>query len=267
MRDAGVPFDDRGLAYGDGVFETALVRDGRAMLWDYHLARLARGCKRLGFACPNREELAALPGLAGPGQQVLKLIVTRGSGGRGYLAPQPAEPRWRWHSAAFEPAASRWQQGVTLRLCHLALGRQPTLAGIKHLNRLENVLARREWDDPEIAEGVLCDEGGNVIEATCMNLFWAHGARLETPALDACGVAGTLREALLERLPIAAVTVDVDRLLQADVVWAGNSVQGVWPVRRLLDAEGRELRVWTMNAAHRELQNVAHDLLGYPRFA
>ncbi|WP_129141648.1 aminodeoxychorismate lyase [Modicisalibacter coralii] len=265
MRDADVPFDDRGLAYGDGVFETALVRDGRAMLWDYHLARLARGCERLGFACPDRDELAALPALAGPGQRVLKLLVTRGSGGRGYLAPQPAEPRWRWRSAAFEPAPTRWAQGVTLRLCRLTLGRQPALAGIKHLNRLENVLARREWDDPEIAEGVLCDEGGNVIEATCMNLFWKHGECLETPALDACGVAGTLREALLERLPIAAVTAGVDRLLEAEEVWVGNSLQGVWPVRRLLDPQGRERRVWTVSEAHRALQNAAHELLGYPR--
>ncbi|KXS39455.1 MAG: 4-amino-4-deoxychorismate lyase [Halomonadaceae bacterium T82-2] len=266
MQDDGVPFDDRGLAYGDGVFETILVRDGRPTLWEAHLARLRRGCERLGIPCPEQAMLAALPPRAGPGLAVLKLIVTRGSGGRGYLPPAEPEPRYRWRMTPFAPQEIRWREGVTLRLCDLRLARQPALAGIKHLNRLENVLARREWDDPAIAEGVLLDMAGHVVEATSMNLFWCREGRWETPVLDACGVAGTLRETLCERLPITSVAAGADALTQAESLWVGNSVQGLWPVRRLLDARGGELRAWPVAPrAARVLQDAGHDLLRYPR--
>ncbi|MBZ9568683.1 aminodeoxychorismate lyase [Modicisalibacter tunisiensis] len=266
MQDDGVPFDDRGLAYGDGVFETVLVRDGRPLLWDAHVARLRRGCERLGIPCPEHDLPAALPGRAGSGLAVLKLIVTRGSGGRGYLPPVEPQPRYRWRVTPFAPRETAWREGVTIRLCDLRLARQPALAGIKHLNRLENVMARREWDDPAIAEGVLLDTEGHVVETTSMNLFWHRAGRWETPALDACGVAGTLREGLRERLPIAVVTAGVDALMQADSLWVGNSVQGLWPVRRLLDARGVERQAWPVpSTSARILQDAAHELLGYPR--
>ena len=110
-----MPFDDRGLAYGDGLFETVLVRDGRPLLWDYHVARLQRGCALLGIDAPADESLAALPAEAGPGLAVLKLIVTRGSGGRGYQAPAEPEPRLRWQLSAFEPRPEHWRHGVAVR--------------------------------------------------------------------------------------------------------------------------------------------------------
>lgn len=172
MSEAALPLNDRGLAYGDGVFETVLVRDGTPLLWDAHLARLTRGCERLGFPAPQRDELDPLPARAPAGLSVLKLIVTRGSGGRGYMAPADPEPRLLVQHLPFAPAESRWREGVRVRHCALRLGIQPRLAGLKHLNRLENVLARDEWSDPDIAEGLLCDSEGRIIEATCMNLFW-----------------------------------------------------------------------------------------------
>ncbi|WP_111412375.1 aminodeoxychorismate lyase [Billgrantia lactosivorans] len=261
---AWVPVDDRGLAYGDGLFETVLVRDGEPLLWARHMARLAWGCRTLGIAMPASTVLDGLPGQAGAGLRVLKLIVTRGSGGRGYLAPSSAEPRLLWQVDDFTPQAQRWESGVRVRHCRLALGIQPALAGLKHLNRLENVLARGEWDDPEVAEGLLRDSRGNLVEATCMNLFWRRHGRLETPRLDGSGVAGTLRAALLERLEISEVARGPEALVDAEAVWLGNSVQGVWPVVRLDDAEGSPLGSWRLGRAHRAFQDEAHALLGYP---
>ncbi len=258
------PLDDRGAAYGDGLFETVLVRDGRPRLWDEHLARLARGCHVLGLPLPAEHRLAAPLAEAPPGLAVLKLMLTRGSGGRGYRAPATPEPRLRWQLAPFTPAVARWQEGVRVRHCALRLGIQPRLAGLKHLNRLENVLARAEWDDDEVAEGLLCDSDGRLVEATAMNLFWRRAGLLETPRLDRCGVAGTLREALIERLEVREVDILPEALEAAEAVWLGNSVQGVWPVTRLDDATGRPLLRWRLSASHRAFQAEAHRLLGYP---
>ncbi len=259
-----VPLDDRGLAYGDGLFETVLVRDGQALLWDEHVARLARGCRALALPPPDMARLARLPARAGMGLKVLKIILTRGSGGRGYLPPDPSRPRLRWQVADFAPQPDRWRDGVRVRHCRLQLGRQPALAGIKHLNRLENVLARREWRDAEVAEGLLCDSAGQLVEATTMNLVWRRDGRLETPCLARCGVAGTLRDALMARQAIAQVSCGPEVLAEAEALWLLNSVQGVWPVARLDDAEGVELRRWCIDDAHRSLQAMAHELLGYP---
>ncbi|MFQ3786962.1 aminodeoxychorismate lyase [Halomonas sp. A29] len=259
-----IPADDRGLAYGDGLFETVLVRDGEPRLWHQHMDRLARGCRALGIPMPDSADLDGLPPLSGTGLKVLKLMLTRGSGGRGYLPPSLAEPRLLWQVSDFMPQTRHWEAGVRVRHCELRLGIQPLLAGLKHLNRLENVLARSEWDDPEVAEGLLCDSHGSLVEATCMNLFWHRQGQLETPRLDGCGVAGTLRAALMERLPIMEVTREPEVLADAEAVWLGNSIQGLWPIVRLDAADGTLLRRWRLGGLHRRLQREAHELLGYP---
>ncbi|MEQ7871482.1 aminodeoxychorismate lyase [Chromohalobacter salexigens] len=267
MGDEAVPFDDRGLAYGDGLFETVLVRDGQPVLWQAHMARLARGADRLGLPMPAAETLNALPGRAEGGLQVLKLLVTRGSGGRGYAVPDTPRPRLRWRFSPFAPMPRRWREGVHVRLCHLRLGHQPLLAGIKHLNRLENVLARREWQAPEIAEGLLRDQQDRLVEATSMNLVWRRHGRLETPSLTACGVEGTLLSTLREHLPIHACDAGIDALIEAEAAWVLNSVQGAWPLARLDDAQGGCLKRWSMGTEHRQLQRHAQALLGYPASA
>lgn len=259
----GWPLDDRGAAYGDGLFETVLVRDGQPQLWLAHLGRLHRGCAVLGIPPPEPDALERLLMGAPAGLQVLKLVLTRGSGGRGYRPPQPAEPRLRHQWLPFAPNTRRWAEGVRVRLCHLRLGIQPLLAGLKHLNRLENVMARAEWDDDATAEGLLMDSDGRLVEATAMNLFWQRGDRLETPWLGRCGVAGTLRDTLLERLDIVEVDAGVDTLVSANAAWIGNSVQGVWPVQRLDDAEGAALARWPLSHVHRDFQAQAHALLGF----
>nr|WP_299239592.1 aminodeoxychorismate lyase [uncultured Halomonas sp.] len=262
--DASVPVDDRGFAYGDGLFETVLIRDGKPLLWREHMARLARGCERLAMVAPERHVLDALPTEAGPGLHVLKIVVTRGSGGRGYLPPASPRTRLRWQLSPFAPREDHWRDGVRVRLCALQLGCQPRLAGLKHLNRLENVLARQEWCDDRIAEGLLCDSDGMLVEATCMNLFWLRNGCLETPLLDRCGVAGTLRAALLAKRQVKEVSCPVGVLNTLEALWIGNSVQGLWPVTRLEDASGSLVMRWVISDVHRTFQSAAHELLGYP---
>ncbi|WP_043526707.1 aminodeoxychorismate lyase [Litchfieldella xinjiangensis] len=262
--DTAVPFDDRGLAYGDGVFETVLVRDGVPLLWEHHLARLTRGCHRLGITLPTPEALNAPFAHAERGLAVLKLIVTRGSGGRGYALPEAPECRLRWRIVPFTPNTSAWHGGVRIRHCALRLSRQPALAGLKHLNRLENVLARAEWTDDRVEEGLLCDEKGWIVEATSMNLFWQREGRLETPSLTACGVAGTLRAALRKELAIDEVERGPEALSLSEALWVGNSVQGLWPVTRLDDTQGNVVATWSLSPSHRRFQNVGQRLLGYP---
>ncbi|HYQ72065.1 MAG TPA: aminodeoxychorismate lyase [Gammaproteobacteria bacterium] len=241
--DAG----DRGLLYGDGVFETMAVHDGRVSSWPRHMARLQAGCKRLGIPGVDTLQLAQEADvlLAGAGQCVLKLIVTRGSGGRGYRVPEEVLPRrilqlLPWPD--FPSAAA--DAGVAVRLCKARLCHNPRLAGIKHLNRLDQVLARQEWDDPQIAEGLLLDVDGRLVEGTMSNLFLVRDQRLMTPDLCRCGVAGIMRSIVLEHAARLSLTVrvqplDMADLLAAEEVFICNSLVGIWPVSSI---DGRPYR-------------------------
>lgn len=263
LSDDQVPFDDRGLAYGDGLFETVLLRSGVPVLWRYHTARLVLGCQRLDIPLPCQTALdASWQGGATAELEVLKLLLTRGSGGRGYAQPDEVTPRLLSRRTSFQPSVKRWQQGVTVRLCDLRLSRQPRLAGIKHLNRLENVLARQEWSDPAVAEGMLADSDGFVVEATSMNIFWQQAGQVFTPFVDQCGVAGTLRAALIDQGAVTQASLSLDQLTNVEQLWVANSVQGVWPVTTLLAADGSLLRRWPVSTTD-PLQRLAHQLLGY----
>lgn len=259
-----VPFDDRGLAYGDGVFETVLLRDGQPVLWPYHRARLRHGCRVLDIEPPDDTALNTCWQVPASGLEVLKLVFTRGSGGQGYALPDSPAPRLMSRRMSFAPATSRWR-GVDVCLCTLRLARQPALAGIKHLNRLENVLARREWQSEDIAEGLLADTEDNLVEATAMNVFWrAHGA-FYTPSLKACGVAGTLRAALLARGDVRVSSLSVKALLSdasVEQLFVGNSIHGLWPVNTLTTPAGETLRRFS-SPFDLSLQTTAHRLLGY----
>ncbi|WP_249978747.1 aminodeoxychorismate lyase [Vreelandella olivaria] len=257
-----VPFDDRGLAYGDGIFETVLLRAGQPVLWRYHHARLVLGCQRLNIPLPSPERLQATwSHKPETGLEVLKLILTRGSGGRGYQPPGTMVPRLVSHRMPFMSNTERWQ-GVSVRICKLRLSHQPLLAGIKHLNRLENVLARQEWQDHTIAEGLLGDVDGNLIEATSMNVFWQQAGQIFTPPLERCGVAGTLRAALLDLGMVREAAIALKALPDVERLWVANSVQGVWPVNELLSDTGDVLRSWPQEGRDR-LQTCGHRILGY----
>ncbi|WP_137817843.1 aminodeoxychorismate lyase [Pseudomonas sp. 2FG] len=257
-----LPVKDRGLAYGDGLFETIAVKHGRPQLLERHLARLSEGCARLAIPCDEgliRTELLAFSAVLGEG--VAKLILTRGDGVRGYAPPQAAHSRriLQGSSAPAYPTVNA-EQGVRLFPCATRLAEQPLLAGLKHLNRLEQVLARAEWQDLEHAEGLMLDVSGRVIEGVYSNLFLVKDGVLLTPDLSRSGVAGVMRAELLSQaerlaLPVAVREISTVELLEADEVFLCNSLYGVWPVRAL---QGHD---WLVGPLTRKLQTIARDLL------
>lgn len=232
-----VAVNDRGLAYGDGLFETLRVRHGRIALIDLHLARLQRGVQRLRLnADLSQIEVECRDLAARMGQGVLKLQLTRHAGLRGYAIPAEAgTTRILQSLPAVEYPPENALMGVSLYPCQTRLARQPLLAGIKHLNRLEQVLARSEWTDPQYAEGLVRDTEGLPIECTMGNLFLRTEAGWVTPDLTECGVRGVMRDYLIERLRGAGEVVlegspDYSELLGASEVFCCNSLYGVWPV-------------------------------------
>jgi 4-amino-4-deoxychorismate lyase len=234
---------DRGLQYGDGLFETMAVRQGRIVLLERHLARLARGCERLGIAAvPAAELLRDLQRAAGePEVGVIKLIVTRGMQARGYR-PDPKVLPTRIVTAYPDPGyPEAWaHEGVQLRVCALRLSEQPRLAGLKHLNRLEQVLARQEWSEREPQEGLLLDAAHRVIGGTMSNVFACIDGQLVTPSLERCGVAGVMREAVLRiaasrGVPCQQRDLPLTELLRAREIFLTNALIGLWPVSGLGD--------------------------------
>lgn len=232
---------DRGFAYGDGLFETIKVSEYKALLLERHVARMKAGAVRLGF-CDSAVDLLIqdLEQIDLPESAILKLTLSRGTGGRGYLYEPSMQPTRVVMLAALPDFESQAQNGIQLRLCATRLGLNPLLAGIKHLNRLEQVLARNEWNDPSISEGVVLDYDGYVVEGTMSNIFWVTEGTVYTPQLDRCGVAGVIRDLLVERLSQHGYNVlqglyAITHLLDADEVFVCNSVIDIWPVRQLAD--------------------------------
>lgn len=232
-----MPLADRGLAYGDGLFETMQVRQGRVPLLDRHLQRLQLGCQRLGLEAdlPQlRQEIIAFAATMREG--VCKLILTRGDGQRGYAMPQPAVTRRILQAAALPHwPAEHSTQGIHLYPCRTRLAIQPALAGLKHLNRLEQVLARAEWDDPAYAEGLMLDTSGHVIEGVFSNLFMVRDGSLLTPDLSGSGVAGVMRGLVMELARQSGISVhtgnfSMAELADMDEVFTCNSLYGIWPV-------------------------------------
>jgi 4-amino-4-deoxychorismate lyase len=231
---------DRGLQYGDGLFETMRVRRGAVRLLGFHLERLADGCRRLAIAPPDekrlRDELTRIASQRS--EAVLKLIVTRGVGARGYR-PSGAERVTRVVSLQPLPPAARNPAPPTgVRLCSTRLGMSPALAGLKTLNRLESVLARAEWHDARIWEGLMRDTEDTIVCGTMSNLFIRRGSALVTPLLDRCGIAGVMRRWVLTQASALHLQVVESRLRWEDVVQAGevfmtNAVAGVVPVGSL----------------------------------
>jgi len=238
---SSIDAQDRGFQYGDGLFETLRIRDGRPCLWSAHMARLAHGCERLGLPMPDEALLCdeADRLCRGEADGVLKIVLTRGSGGRGYRPPQDSTPMRllaRFPTPDYPP--ENRTQGVAVRICDTRLGLNPALAGFKHLNRLEQVLARAEWDDIDIAEGLMQDIEGNVIEGTMSNLFVVQAGTLRTPELSRCGVAGVMRAQVMAGaealgIPVGEGRLGLRDLAAADELFLCNSVIGIWPVRRL----------------------------------
>ncbi|WP_213876674.1 aminodeoxychorismate lyase [Pseudomonas sp. dw_358] len=263
----GLPADsvglrNRGLAYGDGLFETIAVHNGRAVLLERHLQRLAVGCQRLALGHDATLILTEVTRYAAAmGEGVLKLMLVRGDSQRGYAA-DPGRPAMRILQAS-PPAAYpvvHAEHGIKMFPCATRLAEQPMLAGLKHLNRLEQVLARAEWQDSTFAEGLMLDTAGRLVEGVFSNLFLVRDGRLLTPDLSRSGVAGVMRSELLAQAERAGIPVWIgdlrlDDLAQADEVFVCNSVYGVWPVQAFAALN------WPAGPVTRKLQAIARSLL------
>ena len=235
-----VPLDDRGLQYGDGLSETIFVRHGRARFLAAHFARLELGCARLGIGFATSAELRAEIARAvqhAPVTAILKLIVTRGSGPRRGYAPVGSFLPRRVLSL-FAAPVDALQDGVEARIARIRLGENPALAGIKHLNRLENVLAAAEPGHDSVFESLLLDASGNLVCGTMTNVFTVKAGRLNTPLIDRCGVAGVMRGVVLRQAAILGIPCEQRRLslaelLSADGAFVTNVRIGVVPLRRV----------------------------------
>jgi len=241
---------ERGLAYGDGLFETLRVFDRQPVWWPRHLQRLARGAAVLGIDMPDKDWLQSRVGellQAAPEDAVLKLVLTRGAGGRGYAAGALAPTLVLALHVAPEPVCLP----IALRWCDTRMAIQPALAGLKHLNRLEQVLARREWTDPSVHDGLMLDTEGEVACATAANVFARVQGRWLTPPVDRRGVAGVARAWVLENVPDAGeARFTRDSLESADSLFLCNAVRGILPVGSL------GTRQWAPNPALAELQRL-----------
>lgn len=231
---------DRGLLYGDGVFETIAVKQGKPQYWSEHLERLVQGCKTLGLQNLEIEllekELQLILQSETHSNCVIKIIVTRGIGGRGYKPTVQSLTRiiqkFPWPN--YPP--NYVESGIEVTQCDFRLSKQSKLSKIKHLNRLEQVLARSEWED-DFQEGLICDDEDNVIEGTSNNVFFQINDTLVTPQLDLCGVEGVMRKKVLEYCHAKDIAVEVRTFKHSEIddihaMFLCNSINAIWPVYR-----------------------------------
>ncbi len=232
-----IDITDRGFQYGDGLFETILLYQNRLVFFDRHMNRLQQGCSRLGIPFPGTELLydEAMVLVRNASEGIVKILLTRGEGGRGYNVPIDPKPNRviSWHALPENVAAVC--NGIALQLCQTALSIQPLLAGIKHCNRLEQIVASRELRDPGSDEGLMLDTEEFVVEGTRTNLFFRKANTLYTPLLDRCGVEGIAKAWILEQAANAGIEtcekrIRLEELFQAEEIFVTNSIYGVMPV-------------------------------------
>lgn len=266
------PFD-RGLHFGDGLFETIACRrgpagcEGRPRFLTLHLERLASGCERLGIETGSladiQTEVRALASEVD--SAIIKVILTRGTAlARGYqVSGREKATRITFRYAWPTETATESQVGIRVRTAQMRLGENPALAGLKSCNRLEQVLARQEWTDPGIAESLLFSSSGRLVSGTMSNVFIVEGSRLRTPRLDLCGVAGVMRRVVLREaqragIPVQEEVLGVADLAMAEEIFLTNARMGVWPVREL---DGRAL---VPGPVTRRVQQILAPLLEEP---
>jgi len=238
-----ISVQDRGLNYGDGLFETIALVNQKLIFWNLHYQRLLSGCNTLGIPCPKESDLKTevervIDTLVNKKNAVIKIIITRGNSERGYKAVEKSQPNIVILLSDYPAYPSKyWLEGVHVKCCQTMLSTQKQLAGLKHLNRLEQVLARREWDD-EFQEGLMLDETGQVIEGVMSNLFIVKNKSIITPIIDKSGVNGIMRNVVLNLCESNGIIakqehLNLKQLLDADEVFLTNSIIGIWPVSTL----------------------------------
>ncbi len=262
-----IAVNDRGLAYGDGLFETIAYVNDELHNWQRHWQRLQMGAERLALDLPEetfvikqinqkiiQNGTSSITGSkTAQENKVVKIIITRGQGGRGYLYPEQKNPRLiisihDWPERAIDD----YQEGIHVTVCHTRLAKQPALAGIKHLNRLEQVLARNEFSNSRYQEGIMLqysdgdsDMDSLIIEGTSSNLFFVINGCLSTPLIDSSGVQGTMKQAVLSLAKQKVIIIDenyvkLSQLKDASEVFFTNSIFGIIPVASITPGDGQE---------------------------
>jgi 4-amino-4-deoxychorismate lyase len=254
-----IPVNDRAVQYGDGLFETVAIRDGKARLWDYHAERLQSGCTRLDLPAPAKQlvedELNSALNAAPINTEhcVAKLLVSAGAGHRGYRRPGGVEGTLLVGLAESSRLPEvMYRGGVEVRVCDTRLAIQPHLAGIKSLNRLEQVMARNEWQDETVFEGLLLDTEDRLICGTMSNVFLIDGNSLVTPAITRCGISGVMRRHVLTVVEQAGIKCEVRDVANNELnsclgAFLTNSQFGVLPINRCAD------RSWDLNDLSRRI--------------
>ncbi|TNV21985.1 aminodeoxychorismate lyase [Buttiauxella sp. B2] len=237
---AHLPANDRAVQFGDGCFTTARVKNGSVRFLGQHIDRLQQACEKLllPFSEWSLIEREVQQLAAGEQQAVLKVIITRGSGGRGYSAANCLQPTRILSVSAYPSFYPQWrEQGISLALSPIQLGINPHLAGIKHLNRLEQVLIRTHLEQTKAQEALVLDSDGWLTECCAANLFWRKGSQVFTPYIDKSGVNGTMRQHIIACLAdsswrVTEVRERLDSLAQADEVLICNALMPVIPVNQ-----------------------------------
>ena len=260
-----ISVDDRAVQYGDGLFETVAIRDGKARLWSYHAERLLTGCARLGLPVPAaqllKDELYSALDAASIETEhcAAKFLVSAGAGHRGYRRSGTSEGTLLV-GLAESPRLPEvmYRNGVKVRVCNTRLAVQPQLAGIKSLNRLEQVLARNEWQDETVFEGLLLDTEDRLICGTMSNVFLIDGNSLVTPAITRCGISGVMRRHVLTIVEQAGIDCDIrdvanNELNSCQGGFLTNSQFGVLPINHCAD------RSWQLNDLSRRILRLVAD--------
>ncbi|NLS53945.1 aminodeoxychorismate lyase [Hafnia alvei] len=235
-----ISLGDRGLHYGDGCFTTARSVQGRIDDIHAHLRRMQSACSRLFIepvdwtAWLAEFRQAAIE----TGNGVVKAIITRGSGGRGYSISAVENPRRIFSNGAIPAQYAQWQEdGITLAVSPIRLGINPSLAGIKHLNRLEQVLIKAKLEQTKAHEALVLDSEARLVECCAANLFWRIGQQVFTPTLANAGVDGLMRQRIVRILAeseyeLSIVSASLDALQDAEEVFICNSLMPLLPVNK-----------------------------------
>lgn len=234
---------DRAFQYGDGIFETIAWRHNQAELWPLHMQRMRQACERLSLQMPDEKLwLDDIKKLELGESAVIKLVLSRGISGRGYAYDDADKSSRITLGYAWPEYPRKNQQGITACFCTTPVSINTALAGIKHLNRLDNVLARNEWRDENIAEGFMLDHHQHVIEGTMSNVFCVLDDELYTPSLVRSGVNGVMRQRIVElaremEIPVNEIEISKQNFINVDSIFITNSLIGIWPVTKIVEDE------------------------------
>jgi 4-amino-4-deoxychorismate lyase len=235
QQQSSIDISDRAIAYGDGLFTTAKIVDGQVQFLSAHINRLIEGCHYLKIDFSQRQALVdeIINVAQGFSTAVLKIIITAGSGGRGYSRKGVCGSQIIVSIHEFPRHYQTWtEQGISLVNGNIQLGLNPLLKGLKHLNRLEQVLIRDELDHAKADDLLVCDLNGFVVETSCANIFWLRDEQIFTPILDDAGVCGLYRLQVLSfDESIQQVKEQSTELADISAMFICNSVMGIIPVK------------------------------------